>query len=361
MPTTDSSQRIHNEQDGEITLKDVALKLQEWYCYLITKWLVILIAGVLGGSVGFLYAISKKPEFIAKLTFALEDKEGAGGLGAYSGLASMVGLDLGGSNGGAFTGENLIEFMKSRSMIEKALLNKINIQGKEQTLTEYYININGLRNVWKDNERLRNVSFPINSERSKFTRDQDSLLGVFYKNIVTNSLFIEKIDRKLSIVNITVSTRDEIFSKLFTETLVKEVSDFYVETRTKKSVVNLAILQHQTDSVRNALNSAITGVATSVDLNPNPNLARVILRVPQQRRQVDVQANQAILTELVKNLELAKISLRKETPLIQIIDRPILPLTKKATSKTQSTLIGGFITGVLAIIGLILRKQLNSN
>ena len=51
-----------------------------------------------------------------------------------------------------------------------------------------------------------------------------------------------------------------------------------------------------------------------------------VKRVPSVNRQVDVQANTAILTELVKNLELAKVDLRKETPLIQIIDTPILPL-----------------------------------
>jgi hypothetical protein len=44
---------------------------------------------------------------------------------------------------------------------------------------------------------------------------------------------------------------------------------------------------------------------------------------------VDVQANTAILTEeLVKQTELAKVTLRKETPLIQIMNGPILPLTK---------------------------------
>jgi hypothetical protein len=36
-----------------------------------------------------------------------------------------------------------------------------------------------------------------------------------------------------------------------------------------------------------------------------------------------------ILTELIKQVELAKVTLRKEKPLIQVIDRPILPLPKE--------------------------------
>ena len=95
----------------------------------------------------------------------------------------------------------------------------------------------------------------------------------------------------------------------------------------------MAILQKQTDSVRSELNRAITGVAVANDntfgLNPSVN----VRRVPTAKRQVDVQANTAILTELVKQTELAKITLRKETPLIQVIDRPILPLKNNKIGK----------------------------
>jgi uncharacterized protein involved in exopolysaccharide biosynthesis len=55
-----------------------------------------------------------------------------------------------------------------------------------------------------------------------------------------------------------------------------------------------------------------------------------------------VQANTAILTELVKQSELAKVTLRKETPLIQIIDRPILPLAKERFGKAKGIVLGGF-------------------
>jgi hypothetical protein len=54
------------------------------------------------------------------LSFALEE-DGGGGGGVLS-LASQFGFDLGTSGGGAFTGSNLIELFKSRSMVEKTLL-----------------------------------------------------------------------------------------------------------------------------------------------------------------------------------------------------------------------------------------------
>ena len=139
---------------------------------------------------------------------------------------------------------------------------------------------------------------------------------------------------------------------------MKEVADFYVETKSKKARNNVAILQRQADSIRNELNLAITGVATSTDNTFNLNPALNVNRVPSTKKQIDVQANTAILTQLVTNLEMAKVTLLRETPLIQLIDRPILPLKKVKLGKAKSLLMGGFLAGFLMVLYLILRKLL---
>ena len=160
-------------------------------------------------------------------------------------------------------------------------------------------------------------------------------------------------DKKVSIFSLSVKTESELFSKLFCEQLLKETSDFYIETKSKKSRLNVDILQHQADSIRAELNGAITGVATASDNVYNLNPAYNVKKTPGTRRQVDVQANTAILTQLVAQLELSKVSLRKETPLVQLIDRPILPLEKEKVSKLNSLILGGFLAGFLTVLYLI--------
>lgn len=354
--TNDSNQSI---QTDDITLKELIIKVQEWWKYLLSKWLIILMFGILGGAVGLAYGFTQKWNYIARLSFALEDESGgAGGLGGALGLASQFGFDLGGQGGGAFAGDNLLELMKSRSMIEKALLTTVKINGKEQTLAELYIDFNEMRKDWKEYPDLKGIKFLPDADRSKFTLKQDSILGQIYDKLVFDGVTVDKLNKKLSIIVISVTSKNELFSKYFAEVLSREVSNFYVETKTKKSAENLAILQHQTDSVRRALTSAITGVARSLDLTPNANASRQILRVPSQARQVDVQANMAILQELVKNLEVSKVALRREKPLIQIIDKPILPLAKKKLGKAKALVVGGFIGGFLIVFFLILKKLL---
>ena len=120
----------------------------------------------------------------------------------------------------------------------------------------------------------------------------------------------------------------------------------------------MQILERQVDSVRSELNGAITGVAVANDNTFNLNPALNVRRAPSARRQVDVQANTAILTELVKQSELAKVTLRKETPLIQVIDSPILPLPKERFGKLKGILIGGFLMVFLTVLLLSVRKLL---
>jgi uncharacterized protein involved in exopolysaccharide biosynthesis len=347
---TGEQQQIDND---EISLKELIQKIQEWVAYLKTQWKLIIGIAALGGITGFVYASFQKPNYLATTTFVLEEDKGGGGLGGAMGLASSFGFDLGGGGGGLFTSSNIIELMKSRLVVEKTLLNPVQVAGKEISLADYYIQVNELREEWAKKPRLININFPVNADRTKFSLQQDSILQTISAGLTKENLVIAQKDKKVSIISLTVKTEDELFSKLFCEQLLKETSDFYIETKSKKSRLNVDILQHQADSIRAELNSAITGVATASDNVYNLNPALNVKRTPSTRRQVDVQANTAILTQLVAQLELSKVSLRKETPLVQLIDRPILPLEKEKLSRLISFIFGGFVAGFLTVLYLI--------
>jgi hypothetical protein len=346
----------------EISLKDIILKFIAWRRFILSKWKIILLAGIVGGGLGFAYALSKKTAYKAELSFALEDsKAGGGGLSGALGIASQFGINLGGGGtGGEFSGDNLLELMKSRAMVQNALLTTVTVNGRRETLATLYINFNKLRRGWQANPALRNIEFLPGANQSAFTLKQDSILGIFHKTLVKGNFKVDKVDKKLSIITLTVISTNELFSKDFAEALEKVVSDFYIQTKTERESKNVAILQKQTDSVRRELNNAISGVALSTDAAPNPNPLLQTLQVPSQRKQVDVQANVAILTELVKNLELAKMTLLQETPLIQVIDKPILPLDKTKLGKSAGIIMGGFVASFLVIFVMTIANVLKN-
>lgn len=342
--------------NDEITLKELLLKAKEWYTFLLSKWKTIVLAGIIGAILGLGYSFYKKPVYTATLTYALEDgKAAGGGLGS---LASSFGLDLGsaGSNSGAFAGANLMELFKSRAMVEKTLLAPVTQNNKTISLAEMYIQDKKWRDKWDEKPSLKGLKFFPNADRTKFTRAQDSIFGVIYNDLSNNALTVDQKDKKVAIGTITMKGTNEYFAQQFTLALTNTVTDFYIETKSKRAKENMDILVRQTDSIRGELNGAITGVAVANDNTFGLNPALNVKRVPSARRQVDVQANTAILTEIVKQAELAKVTLRKETPLIQVIDQPILPLPKEKFGKAKGILLGGILAGFLAVVGLIVRR-----
>jgi hypothetical protein len=347
---------IHYTGQEEISLKEFILKLKDWYHFFLSKWIVLIAAGIIGGTIGLGFAFMQKPTYIATLSFALEDEKSEGdGLSGAIGIANSFGIDLGGSVGGAFSGANLFELIKSRNIIEKALLNPITVNGKTKSFAQYYIAVNELNKNWFDNPVLNNFVFDIDADRSKYTRQQDSILGNLYSRVLA-MLTVGQKDKKVSIFTIDVKSNDEFFSKAFTENLANEVSSYYIEIKSKKARQNMEILQHQTDSIRAVLNWSIVSVAGAVDNTFGLNPAMQIQKTPISKKQFDVQANTAILTQLVANLEMAKVSLRKETPLIQIIDKPILPLKKEKVGNLKSLVLGGFFAAFLTALILVIKK-----
>ncbi len=325
--------------------------------FLASKWKAIVVITVIGATLGVVSAINTRVDYTGTLTFALEDEKNTGGVSGALGLVSQLGFDLGSGAGGAFSGSNIMELMKSRNLIEKTLLSPVVLSGRTITLANYYINFMKLNTKLALNARSLSKNrewFIPGDDRSKYTLEQDSILGVLYQDILKNNLVVSQKEKKVSILSIDVISENEKFSKLFAETLARVASDFYIDTRSKKAKLNVAILERQTDSIKKELNNAISGVAVANDNNYNLNPALNIKRVSSVRRQIDVQANTAILTELVKNLELARVNLRKETPLIQIVDLPILPLKNDKPSKFSYMILGAFLGGFISILVFII-------
>lgn len=351
---------MDNNTKDEITLKELVQKISEWAKYFKSKWKLIVLGGFVGATIGFTIAYIDKPTYTAELTLALEEK---GGGSSYAGLASQFGIDIGGVGGGAFSGENTIELMKSRNIIEKALLTAMEIEGRKELLINRYITFNGWREQWEAKRPdLLGITYAENENRSSFGLKKDSILYAACKAIKQNNLVVDKIDKKLSIIKVTVKSGDELFAKYFTEVLVNAASNLYIQTKTRKSKHNLEVLESKLDSVQNELNKNLYGAAQTKD--QNLNVIRAKGNVNSTKQQLNIQILSTMYTELVKNTEMAKYSLMREEPLVQVIDSPILPLEKSQLRKLSTTFIGatmGTVLALMVLIALLLKQTFLNN
>jgi hypothetical protein len=346
-----------NSPRQKIAIKEIVGQFKFWWAYLFSKKIIIICIAFLGTVGGIAYAWLQKPIYKAELTFAPEDSGSK--LGGYMGLAAQFGVNLGMGSGSVFEGDNISELFKSKALITNTLFSKVIIHGKEQTLISYRIGTKEAHNkklLDSMNANKINFGIPIQGNNTGL-RIADSIMKSMIKAILL-SLDIDKIDKKLNIVKVAFEDEDEIFARIFVEQLTQNAINYYTEYKSKKAKQNLDILQFQADSVKRMLFGGISDVASLNDLNVNPS--KQSARVGSQKRTVDVQVNSAIYTEILKNLEIAKINLRRETPFIQIVDTPYYPLEKKKLGRLFTGIFGGFIFGFLSVLFLVIKKIVTS-
>ncbi|HWI91668.1 MAG TPA: hypothetical protein VNT20_10360 [Flavisolibacter sp.] len=342
------------QHEEEISLKELVVKIKAIWTYLLKKWVFILLAVIVGAGIGFVYARSQPIKYESRLSFVLE--EGKAGVGGLASLAGQFGFDLGGgSAGGVFSGDNILLFLKSQNLCREVLLTDYDSAGK--TLADKYAECNELKSSWAKNKGIGDVNFS-NYKAQTYSRLADSLLQGIVNRILKKELSVSKPDKKASFIEVTALMRDELLSKYFIERLVKIATDRYVESKTKLKSQNVAKLQRRADSLGALLNNRTYSVAAEqqnlVDLNPALKMASVSTEITSR----DKTMIATIFAEVVKNLEIAKVTLTQETPTIQVVDTPILPLKKEKTSKLLYLLLGGAILGLAVVFFYLVKKQL---
>ena len=326
---------------GPQTIKYPELKsvLHRFFNYFISMYKVVLYITLTCTILGFLYGKLQPSSYKATSTFIVEDKSGRGA-GGLSGLASQFGIDAGGLTGGGaglFDGDNVLEIIKSRGIIEKVLLTKIDNASNPQTIADYYIQISDFKLAFESkNINTKSLNFIGLTEGAKHTVLQDSILFILY-NEVSKNLTVEKRNKKSTIITLQVSSPDQIFSKTFAEELIKQTSDLYVDIKTGNLSKSISKIQKKADSLQNSL----VGIyQNSFQINMSRN----------DLSERDKTFSSTLYAEVVKNLETLKLSLINQTPVIQVIDTPKLPLFDQRIPGRYFLLIGfavGFVFSIL--------------
>ena len=189
----------------------------------------------------------------------------------------------------------------------------------------------------------------------EMTVKHDSLLKLTLEKF-TKQLSADKVDRRLDILSIKVIDTDELFAKKFNEVLVRNVNQFYVETKTLKTGENLQGLLKQADSVKSVLDQALKDYGIVSASVPNPNVLQYRALVNSQKLEIDMTVAAAVYEEVLKQLEIAKITHQTNTPIIQIVDRPVFPLENSKPRLLKLLIINGFIGAFLVIAFLMGRR-----
>lgn len=352
---------VDNSED--ISIKELIHRVKVWGFYILNYWKIIIIVSFLGGIIGFFYASSQDPKYIAKTTFILEEsKSNSSGLGNLASLAGQFGVDVGGgSSAGLLSGDNILLYFKSPSLAREVLLSNFNTTNNI-SIADEYAKVYDLKKDWSENKDIGSVNFPVAGQTIKYSRLQDSLLQVLVEAVLRENFNVARTEKKAGFIEVNVTMKNELLSKVYCESIVKRVVERYVNVKTQRQIATVQKLQQRADSIANLLRqktlsgASLQNATNTMDINP---LYRTGTSVAVESTIRDKTLLSTIFASVIQNLELAKFTLSQETPVIQIVDAPILPLKVEKISRIKTAFMGSLIFAFIVIVGIIFKRIYN--
>ncbi len=352
---------MSNTPQQTIKYPELKVLVGQFFKYALSQYKLFLIVCTVTAALGLVYGKLQPHTYKATSTFIVEDKSGSRG-GGLSGLASQFGIDVGGLTGGGaglFDGDNILEILKSRAIIEKVLLTKIqeDIPQKNTTLAEFYLSFSALGDKLNSKDiSIKSLNFSSIDEKSKHSLIQDSVLYLIYKEL-DKGIIVEKKNKKSTIITLEASSSNPIFAKIFSENLLKKTSDMYIDIKTGNLSRSIERIQRKADS----LESSLTGIyKKSFEIDNtlkllNANTGIKLNTSSSEAATRDKTVSNTLYGEVVKNLETLKLSLINQTPVIQVIDAAKYPLFDQRTPARYFLLIGFAIGFVLSLFYIVFK------
>jgi len=349
--------------EDQFSFKKVFFSLFSIIPFIRKNYIIILVGSLVGLISGLYLELYKNNNIFYKsdIVFIMDSEVGASS-GALSDLASSFGLSANfGGNNALFSGENFKELLKTKAIFRRALLKKVIWNGKQEIFANLFLKKSRIEEFeWSNLPQ----DFYIHRFKSSELKDLDvqdrNVLDMIYLHLKEKTFLVSE-NQKSSFLKLSVETRNDTLSYIWSKLYLKTVTDFYIDTKTKKSKELLVIMSSRVDSLRSALYFTQGKLANFQDQNQQIIFQKA--KVISERLQMNSTQLQGMYLESVRNLDNLKFSLIKESPLLNIISDTELPLSPTPKSKGTITFLGtllGFFFSCIIVYLIKLYKEFNS-
>jgi hypothetical protein len=336
----------------EITLRDLtkmSASLILWLRIHIVRLLVIWIISI-GGMI--LYQNQKPQLYIGELSFIFNDQNNPQISGA-SGILSQLGLP---TSTGRYNVNKLIRISIDRSLIERTLQVKTQVDGKSDYLANHFIDIYELNKKWNKVNRDWGA-FKFSDDPSSwdsdigrvYRKDLSTLIGGT-NNDRSNALLSADYGQSDYIMQFALRSPSEELSSEFVNHHYDIVSRYYLE----KSTVNNQNLYDLSKTTSDSLKKEITQLSKEIATIRDQSTGSFRNRDGVQADLKEVQLR-TLLTEseeVTKYLLRAEYALQTSTPLIELLRRSEPPLNIQKPSLPKALIYGLIIGGLLYLLYL---------
>ena len=331
-------QQINNTSLFPLQSKDDVLSMSDILVTMAEQLKVILFIPFVAGFIAFTYIqFIQQPKYISSARVLIPSANNSPNSG-IAGFASQFGVNVGQQQSKDLSSPALFpEILKSRSFGEK-LLNK----------DFYYEKIGKKKPLL--NILMENNSDSKSDNELNITEAISILAGIID--------FIPNLSSSISTVEVT--TNNAVFSKDLANAVLDELENWNRFYKNQSIIKKTSFIENRIESVRKELE--ISEVNLKKFNEQNRQISSPALQLQLDRLTRDVEVQKGIYLTLKQQLELAKIEVIQESSIIQILDRPQIPLGPSNKNINIGVLISVLLGTIVGLAIAFLRNYFtNSN
>ena len=333
---------------------------------LLAGWKVIAIATGAGLLLGLLVAIGSTKQYTVTTVMVPQvgSKTSAGGL---SSLAALAGVDLSSTTSGELSPivypqivsstPFKLELMNTRFKFEEVAdpvslydyytqYQKTSVVG---TIKKYTIGLPGvIMGAIKGKKEEPVYDKNSASKLIVLTKDQNDISTMLDKTVLAD------VDAKQGYLTLTVTMEEPLLAaqvgQKAQEILQREIIRFKVQ----KAQADLDFIQERYDELKSKAEGYQVGIAQKND--QYKSLVSTVPQVQTTRLQTQYGIASSVFQEVAKQLEQAKIQVKRDTPVFTIVQPVVIPIEPSGMGRMMKMIIFIFLGGIVGI-GIVLGKH----
>ena len=286
--------------------------------------------------IGVAIALLSPIVYSSSTTFINSQTESSSTSG-LSGVASLVGINLGGMSSGSEIPPTMYPLIAESVQFKRDLLNSY-IDEKEQIkLEDFLANYNDVeKSVTENNNKLF------------ISKYEDELFNVI------NDVISISVNQKDGFVTILANMPESEYAANTCINAREILQETIINNKIKSAKQKLEYSEKQLASKRIEFEEIQNKLAYFNDSNLNLVTSSVINE--REKLEAEFQIINAVMIELSKQVEQRKLQVSEDTPVFSIVKEASMPVIRSSPKRTQMVLIFGFTGLVISVLYILVRE-----
>ena len=321
---------MDNNLDKEIDLIEILKKIYSKKRFISTIVTIFTLIGIIS-------ALLSTDMYSSSTIFIPQNQESS--TSSLSGVASLVGINLASSNYGGEIPSTMYPQVAESPKFKRLLLSEIIDKKTNKTLKEFIVENYKI----KDQDKKSSSNLFVSKLEEKCFEMIDEIISI-------------DVNQKEGFVTITSTSNIADYSAVISNKSKEILQEIIISNKIESAKQNLIFSEKQLSEKKLIFDEIQAKLAYFSDSNLNSVNSFVINE--KNKLEAEFEIINAVVTELSKQVEQAKLQVKKDTPVFSTIKKAFIPNERTAPKRFQIVLIFIFLGFTISLIYIFLSDYL---